>query len=102
MNKVDKCKIENMNFGNFLKELKLEKDLTLKDIAGRSEISYQTILKMTSTEKRKPTLEQFLKIMVSTNSSLDEYLEDMLDKPKTSRKRLSIVKKFASYDLSVL
>ncbi|MCI9293410.1 MAG: hypothetical protein HFF02_08985 [Erysipelotrichaceae bacterium] len=99
MNKSDVEKIKSLKFNNFLQEMLFEKDISKKEICGLTGISYSTILKIKS---RNPSLINYLLIMYATNSSVDEYIEDLLGKPSKHRKIRRILDDFSSDELIII
>lgn len=102
MNKSDKSKINNFNFGNFLKELKFERDLTLKDISVRANLSYSSVTKLTSSDPRNPSLSMFLIIMSALDESVDELLENILEKPGYTKARKHLFKHLTDSEVAIL
>ena len=95
MNKSDVEKIKSLKFNNFLQEMLFEKDISKKEICGLTGISYSTILKIKSRNN-------YLLIMYATNSSVDEYIEDLLGKPSKHRKIRRILDDFSSDELIII
>lgn len=76
-------RILNFDFGSYLKMKLDEMDLTIRELSHMTNIPISVLYKITSSEPRKTTCQEFIVILDALNADLDEFLDYALGRPKS-------------------
>lgn len=102
---VEKDKIEDFDFGNFLKDAARDQGISLKALCESIDVNYRRVTGLTTKtfDKRSINYKEFILLMKALDLSIDDFIDMVLGNPTNkNRKRKNLVNHLNSEELNVL